>query len=177
MPNGSGKSTLTYPGTFINPYINADNIQKVLCCSNEEAALIAEEKRHEAFDAGIDFSFETVLSTDRNLLLLQEAKDKGYFIKGYFILTYDPSVNIDRVTTRVESGGHGVPEEKIISRYYKSLANVPKFIEICDICHVFDNSKGPIRIYRKHKNQKPQIFPAKYWPPERTYKLVKGLNK
>lgn len=42
-----------------------------------EAAVKAEELRERMIVDRKDFTFETVLSTDRNLLLLQRAKEKG----------------------------------------------------------------------------------------------------
>ena len=47
-----------------------------------EAAIKAEELREKALSDKIDFTFETVLSTDRNLNLLKRAKENGYFIRG-----------------------------------------------------------------------------------------------
>ena len=49
---------------------------------------------------------------------------KGYFIRCYYILTADPMINVWRVKARVESGGHDVPEEKIVIRYDRALALV-----------------------------------------------------
>lgn len=39
-----------------------------------------------------DFSFESVLSTDRNLNLLKNTRSSGYFIKCFYILTSDPMI-------------------------------------------------------------------------------------
>lgn len=117
-PNGSGKSTITEllrPPTI--KYINADIIQKVMMCDVMEAAKLAEKQREDALSSKEDFCFETVLSTDRNLKLLQRAKADGYFIRCYYVLTADPQINVERVHSRVAAGGHDVPEEKIISRY------------------------------------------------------------
>ena len=83
-----------------------------------------------------EFSFETVLSTERNLRLLEREKEKGYFIRCYYILTADPAINIWRVKSRVESGGHDVPEEKIISRYDRALGLVKDVVRVCDVCHI-----------------------------------------
>lgn len=47
-PNGSGKSTITdllRPPML--PYVNADEIQRVLDCDNMEAAKIAEKRRED----------------------------------------------------------------------------------------------------------------------------------
>lgn len=112
-PNGSGKSTFT---ALLKPemdYINADEIKKNLKCSDYEAAELAEMQREKHLQNMEDFCFETVMSTERNLNLLKRAKEKGYFIRCYYILTADPMINIFRVCTRVAVGGHDVPEEKI----------------------------------------------------------------
>ena len=47
-----------------------------------------------------DFTFEAVLSTERNLLL-EEAKKNGYQICSVFVLTKDGSVNVQRVRTPI----------------------------------------------------------------------------
>lgn len=153
-PNGSGKSTFT---ELLKPpmaYINADEIKKNLKCTDLEAAQLAEKQREEYIEQMNEFCFETVLSTERNLRLLDRAKEKGYFIRCYYILTADPAINIWRVKSRVESGGHDVPEEKIISRYDRALSLVKDVVKVCDVCHIYDNSgKRPFRIFKKRKDK------------------------
>lgn len=151
-PNGSGKSTFTQLLKPPMDYINADEIKKYLKCSDLEAAQLAEKQREEHLGQMKEFCFETVLSTERNLNLLKKAKEKGYFIRCYYILTADPMINVWRVKARVESGGHDVPEEKIVTRYDKALLLVKELIKVCDICHIYDNSASrPFRIFKKRK--------------------------
>lgn len=153
-PNGSGKSTFT---ELLKPpvdYINADEIKKNLKCTDLEAAQLAEKQREEHLERMSEFCFETVLSTERNLRLLERAKEKGYFIRCYYILTSDPLINVWRVRARVESGGHNVPEEKIIARYDRALMLVKDLLKVCDVCHIYDNSGSrPFRIFKKRKEQ------------------------
>lgn len=153
-PNGSGKSTFT---ELLKPpmdYINADEIKKNLKCSDLEAAKLAEKQREEHLEKMDEFCFETVMSTNRNLNLLRRAKEKDYFIRCYYILTADPAINVYRVKSRVESGGHDVPEEKIINRYERALVLVKDVVEISDICHIYDNSEEkPFRIFKKRKEE------------------------
>jgi predicted ABC-type ATPase len=152
-PNGSGKSTFT---ELLKPpmdYINADEIKKNLKCSDLEATQLAENQREKHIENMEEFCFETVLSTDRNLKLIKKAKERGYFIRCYYILTADPMINILRVKSRVESGGHDVPEEKIVIRYDRALALVKELVKVCDICHIYDNSGNkPFRIFKKRKD-------------------------
>lgn len=151
-PNGSGKSTITRMAKIVGEYINADDIKKAMLCTDIEAAIRAEDLREKMIAEKRDFTFETVLSTERNLLLLKKAKGQGYFIRGVYVLTADPNVNVARVQIRKELGGHGVPEDKIKSRYYKALGLLPQLVEICDILHIYDNTDEPFRIFKKRKD-------------------------
>ena len=151
-PNGSGKTTITRMAKTIGVYINADDIKKSNSCSDLEAAVKAEELRELMVKKCEDFTFETVLSTDRNLKLLQKAKEKGYFLRCIYVLTSDYRINVTRVNIRESMGGHSVPEDKIKSRYFKALDLIPKLIELCDIVHIYDNTNVPFRIFKKRKD-------------------------
>lgn len=152
-PNGSGKSTFT---ELLKPpmdYINADDIKRALKCSDMEAAEEAERQREAHLATMEEFCFETVMSTDRNLNLLQRAKQKGYFIRCYYILTADPEINVYRVKSRVAEGGHDVPKEKIIKRYDRAMKLVKDVVAVSDVCHIYDNSEAtPFRIFKKRKD-------------------------
>ena len=170
-PNGSGKSTITRMAKLVGEYINADDIKKTNLCSDMEAAIMAEKLREEMLDENRDFTFETVLSTERNLLLLKRAKERGYFVRGIYVLTSNPDVNVIRVKIRESLGGHGVPEEKIRSRYDKALDLIPRLIDICDILHIYDNTKEPYRIFKKRKEQL-FFWENNYWNKEKIEKLT-----
>lgn len=151
-PNGSGKSTITRMAKTAGRYINADDIKRSTLCTDLEAAQKAEQLRNLAIAEHADFTFETVLSTDRNLLLLKHAKEEGYFIRGIYVLTADPFINVARVSARVALGGHDVPKEKILNRYERALHLLPQLVEICDILHIYDNTEEPFRIFKKRKD-------------------------
>lgn len=78
------------------------------------AAQLAEKQREEHIEQMSGFCFETVLSTFGNIELLKRAKEKRYFIRCYYVLTADPMINVWRVKSRVESGGHDVLVQKMI---------------------------------------------------------------
>ena len=134
-------------------YVNADDIKRSNSCSDLEAAVKAEKLRESLLKDKRDFTFETVLSTDRNLKLLKKAKEKGYFIRCIYVLTSDYRINMTRVNMRTEMGGHSVPEEKIKSRYQKALNLIPELIKLCDIVHIYDNTDVPFRIFKKRKTK------------------------
>ena len=170
-PNGSGKTTITGMAKTVGVYINADDIKRTTLCTDIEAALKAEELREKMILEKKDFTFETVLSTDRNLRLLKKAKEQGYFVRCIYVLTANVDINVARVSARQAIGGHGVPEDKIRSRYSKALALIPQLVEVCDILHVYDNTKEPFRIFKKRKD----IYfhwENKYWDFEKISNLT-----
>lgn len=177
-PNGSGKSTITQMAKIGGKYINADDIKRTTLCSDLEAAIKAEELRENMIENKKDFTFETVLSTDRNLLLLQKAKEQGYFVRGIYVLTANVDINVARVQAREALGGHGVPEDKIRSRYDRALILLPRLVEICDILHIYDNTKEPFRIFKKRKD-KYYHWSNQYWSNadiEKLSEIVEYVN-
>ena len=81
-----------------------------------------------------------------------------YFIRSIYVLTCDSNINVARVKSRESQGGHGVPEDKIISRYKKALDLIPELINVCDVMHIYDNSNVPFRIF---KSARPNSFSGK----------------
>ncbi|MBR6173904.1 MAG: zeta toxin family protein [Eubacterium sp.] len=159
----------------VGEYINADDIKRTTLCTDIEAAQKAEELREKIISEKRDFTFETVLSTDRNLLLLKKAKEQGYFVRCIYVLTANADINVARVSARQAIGGHGVPEDKIRSRYSKALALIPQLVEVCDVLHVYDNTKEPFRIFKKRKDVYFH-WENKYWDFEKISDLT-GINE
>lgn len=171
-PNGSGKSTVTSGLPIIGTYVNADQIQFNAGCSPLEAAQEAEQIRNMLLAAKADFTFETVLSTGRNLELLTRAKEAGYYIFAVFVLTEDPQINVQRVQNRVAGGGHDVPIEKIVSRYHKSLQNLKRLIRIADETKIVDNSGVSPDVICEIRGSTAAISPTRYWTKERILELI-----
>jgi predicted ABC-type ATPase len=151
-PNGSGKSTVTESfqvlPDFPSNYANADELAKTLVgdpmAQSYVAARMVEQQRLEWMAQGQSFAFETVMSHPSKLIQLQQAKAMGYMVEIYYISTIDPRYNILRVADRVSAGGHDVPPQKIVERYYRSLALLPLAIEIADRVTLVDNTELPI---------------------------------
>lgn len=86
------------------------------------------------------FTFETVMSFPDKIELLRKAQSRGYRTYLYYVATEDPSINVSRVRYRVSRGGHSVPEDKIISRYYRSLDLLVEAVRATHRAYIFDNS-------------------------------------
>jgi len=171
-PNGSGKTTVTRSISTFGTYVNADDLKIEYGISDLEAAQQAEKLRNSLLDNGSDFSFETVLSTERNLLLLEKAKACGYEVQCIYVLTSDENINVARVKSRCAAGGHDVPEDKIRKRYHRALALLPQLVNVCDKILIYDNSDKPSLIFRK-ENLETEVFPNVFWSKSALRKLLK----
>ena len=116
-----------------------------------------------------------MLSTDRNLLLLEKAKARRYEVQCVYVLTCDENINVARVKARRAAGGHDVPEENIRSRYHRALALLPRLIGVCDKILIYDNSDKPSLIFNKD-NVYSEFYPNNHWP-ETNLKTLLGLGK
>lgn len=127
-------------------YINPDNVARDRFGDwNSPSAVIqaaqwAEARREALLAARAGIAFETVFSVPDKVAFLQRAREAGYFVRLFFISTTDPRINASRVADRVIRGGHTVPIEKIVSRYERSMANLPSAIFLADRLYIYDNS-------------------------------------
>jgi predicted ABC-type ATPase len=94
---------------------------------------------------------ETVLSTGKYRPLVRKAKTLGFAIWLVYVVLDSPDRNIERVRLRVRKGGHHVPDDKVRSRYVRSLEEqFPWFLEQADVAWIYDNSGAqPRRIGEK----------------------------
>lgn len=177
-PNGSGKSTITAEFPPVGAYVNADEIQRYLGCSPLEAAENAEDTREALLSQHQSFTFETVLSTPRNIDLMRRAHDAGYTVICIYVLTYRYDINIRRVRNRVLHGGHDVPTEKVVSRYRRAMKLLPQLFDICDQLLIYDNShertEGTPQRIVTFKNGIIETRTTGFWTEENLDRLLSG---
>ncbi len=105
-----------------------------------DAAIIAEFFRFKLVFGMVTFSYETVFSHESKLEFLRSAIRNGFKIYLYFVCTQDPRININRVKNRVLQGGHDVGEDKIESRYYRTLGLLKDAFLLSDRAFVIDTT-------------------------------------
>ena len=105
------------------------------------ASVLSDFLRRRALAERTSFTFETVMSSPDKVALLKKAQQLGYRTCLYYIATDDPAINVARVKARVNLGGHDVPEDKIVSRYARSLDLVLEAVKHTNRAYLFDNSR------------------------------------
>jgi predicted ABC-type ATPase len=122
--------------------------------------IIADYLRKELLQQRKKFSFETVFSHESKLDIMREAVEAGYKVYLYFVCTESPEINKFRVKeVRLKEGGHDVPEDKIESRYYRSLELLYDAAQIAYQAYFFDNSDEEFKSFAHFK----QIKGKKKW--------------
>lgn len=149
-PNGSGKSTAApallrdYLG--IGEFVNADVIAQGLSgFASENVALQAGrvmlDRLKELASGKRDFAFETTLASRTFAPWLVELKRSGYQAHLLFLWLPSAEMAIARVASRVQRGGHHVPDDVIRRRYDAGLRNFFRlYLPIVDTWRLFDNS-------------------------------------
>lgn len=130
----------------------ADSVQDIRFVQNEFisfarigfnaylSAILADFLRQQFIRRRESFTFESVMSSPDKLDTLAQASSFGYRTYLYYVATEDPLINLSRIRHRVRTGGHAVPEKKVIERYYRSLDLLLDAIRLSDRAYIFDNS-------------------------------------
>lgn len=147
--NGAGKTSI-YRSIYYNENkyekrINTDemvarigswkNVDLQVKCAREAVRLI---KKY--IDEGISFNQETTLCGNSIIRNIKSAKEKGFYIVMNYVGVDNSEIAKERVRIRVSKGGHGIADKDIERRYYDSLENLKRIIDICDEINIYDNS-------------------------------------
>ncbi len=150
--NGAGKSTFfeTHLRRAALPFVNADALAAELDLPAYDGAQLADAIRRGLLRRSESFIFETVFSdrTGEKLRFLGDAVAAGYTVVLCFIGISSAAVSQERVSMRVASGGHDVPDKKLTARFPRTLANLHTGMRTLPHVLVFDHDdlRRPYRL-------------------------------
>lgn len=131
-PNGSGKTTFAseYLRDADMEYISADAIAATLVSKPEDmdkvklqAGRLFFVEMRRLIESEKDFAVEVTLAGKGFERLISQLKRVGYTVTIVFIFLKSPEMSVARVRNRVEAGGHHVPTEDVVRRFYRSKQN------------------------------------------------------
>ena len=157
-PNGAGKST--FITEFLlekqNHYqiLNYDMILKTLNETDTALlSLLAGKELLKTFNRyqkeSVSFIYETVLSDSTKYLSnkINEMQENNWEVVLFYIWISSNKISQNRVTQRVESGGHSVPDELLKNRYYRSINNLFNcYMPVCHSVICYENDDSSIQI-------------------------------
>ncbi len=149
-PNGAGKTSaaMTLLPDYLNiqEFVNADEIARGLSPLNPNAAAsaagrIMKERIDHLIDNRQSFAFETTAAGTTRRLTMKKCREAGYATSIVFLYLSSPVLAIERVKLRVSQGGHDIPEQQIINRFYGGIKNFfTIYVPLADIVEIYNNS-------------------------------------
>lgn len=171
--NGAGKTSFYYTKVkptleaqgFEVPFVNADEIEKEMFPNDVgnksyTAAKQAAKLREYYFENKNSFVTETVFSHQSKIDLIGQAKEQGFEVVLNHVHVDHADKAIKRVGSRVQVGGHAVPDQKVRERFPRTIKNLQTAITKADRAYVWDNnhkatSKNPMHrfVFSMHKGK------------------------
>lgn len=164
--NGSGKSTLA--SEFLPfeklEFLNADEIAKEICPENIEsvkvkAGKIVLNRLEKLLNSGKSFAIETTLAGKNHIKIIKRAKSLGYYVVLIYSYLDNPILCENRIKIRVLNGGHNIPKEDIVRRFYRSKNNFWNiYKDLTDEWNLFYNGTSEYILVAQRNNNEIEIF-------------------
>jgi predicted ABC-type ATPase len=148
-PNGAGKTTaareLLPHGLGIREFVNADEIARGLSPFNETGAALAAgrlmiDRMRWLARIGESFAFETTCAGRGHAEFLERCRADGWRVTLLFLWLPSPQAAIERVARRVREGGHDIPADVIVRRYWKGISNMRNlYLPLANVAAIYDN--------------------------------------
>lgn len=152
-PNGAGKTTASYSVLpkilHCKEFVNADEIAHGLSPFNPESVAIEAgrlmlKRINDLLAQNESFSIETTLATRSYFRLIEKAHQQGYEVTLLYFWLKSPKQALERVAERVRKGGHNIPKDIVIRRFYEGIDNLFNiYMPLVDSWLLVDNSVTP----------------------------------
>lgn len=173
-PNGAGKTTtaariLPY-GLHEGQFLNADFMAKAISPHDPAGAAVSAgrmmlNRMHACREARQSFSLESTLASRGIARILSQAKAEGYVVRVGYVSLALPELSVLRVAQRVSRGGHDIPKDVIIRRYWRSLANFERLYKpLCDAWTLYNNGATSLTpVASQQKPRKVRVHDSAHW--------------
>jgi predicted ABC-type ATPase len=153
----------------IETFVNADTIAQGLSGLNPKSAALAAgritlQRLKVLADKQASFAFETTLASRSFAPFLRRLS--SYDTTLLFLFLRTPELAIKRVASRVQAGGHSVPDSTIRRRYVAGLNNLFKlYLSIVNNWAIWDASflGEPQLVAARAENDRLEIGDAALW--------------
>lgn len=173
-PNGAGKSTtaqtLLIDSVLFHNFLNADDMAREMGGNDMAAGRLLLNRAHELILTGENFSIETT-GASKLAGVLATARAAGYRVHVVYIWLDSPELAKARVENRVKQGGHDIPPDVILRRYYNSLRNLyGYYLPSADSAVVYNNAGLKAELIYKKDSSGDNVYNEAVWS------LMKGMN-
>ena len=145
-------------------FLNADEVAKEICPENIEsvkikAGKIVLSRLEKLLNTEKSFAIETTLSGKNHIKTIERAKKIGYQVVLIYSYLDSPILCENRIKIRVLNGGHNIPKEDIIRRFYRSKKNFWNIYKnLVDEWNLFYNGNSEYILVAQYSNNDIEIF-------------------
>ena len=105
------------------------------------------------------FAIETTLAGKNHIKTIQKAKNLGYYIVLIYSYLDSPILCENRIKIRVLNGGHNIPKNDIIRRFYRSKENFwNTYKDLVDEWNLFYNGTSEYILVAQSSESKIEIY-------------------
>ena len=148
--NGAGKSSLTgvlrAETNDLGTVIDVDKLAAFLGGSNLKAGKAAVQKIDRLLEQGASFTQETTLAGRKTERTARKARERGYYVRLYYIGLNSADESIKRIANRVAKGGHDIPQEDVYRRFSSRFDSLLRVLPLCDEAAFYDNENGFVEV-------------------------------
>lgn len=168
---GSGKST--FYDTLLSDKMVGKDFTHINLATKVKEKLEEVEIKHIAYQLTMDEiknELETAIENSKNIVIetnfaaaygfddvniLDEFKNSGYHVEGYFLYTDNVEKNINnKLISYLRGDSIHIDDDTITKHYYSSLENIEKYSEKFDQFHLIDNSNFKMETKKVLESQK-----------------------
>jgi len=186
-PNGAGKSTFSKDLSPTNAFIFDPDKEKALIVSKftglpaESINFAFEQRFLDMMEIAIKNKSDFVIETnfrDNNLWdIANRFKANGYSVNMIYFLLASIHESIDRVTYRINNGGHYVDEASIRYNYIEGLENLEYFADRFDKLEVLDASESFLQLRSVLSVQHNQLIYISADVPEKARQVITNIAR
>jgi len=177
--NGSGKTTLGHELLCAKKdivFLNTDEIAaKIGDNTGLQAGKIIQEKLDKILAAKKSFVWESTISGNHHLRILEKARKAGFEIVLVYVFLDSVELNIARIKKRVLLGGHDVPEQDIRRRMSRSVKNFSDASKLANQWELYYNGDDNYELVARGVNISKETFAEEIIDDDK-YKKFKGLK-
>ncbi|TAE31149.1 MAG: Zeta toxin family protein [Candidatus Kapaibacterium sp.] len=145
--NGSGKTTLARTVAELTklPFVNADETARSINPDDVRAARFQAgrevlQELETLREQRASFVHESTLAGLSLARTLRQFKNAGYEISLVYVYLDSADICIERIKSRVQAGGHFIPDDEVRRRYERSKRNfIETYKPLADSWHLYRN--------------------------------------
>jgi predicted ABC-type ATPase len=162
-PNGAGKTSaaqvLLPEEIQLREFVNADEIARGLSPFNPEGVALAAgrlmlQRMQTLIRDRRSFAFETTCSGRAYIPLLRRCRAAGWRVTLVYLWLPSPELALERVARRVRAGGHHIPDDVVVRRYWAGVVNMRDlYLPLADAASIFDNSDAALTLIAERSRE------------------------